>query len=418
MPRERVNPVISGLATVVIVTIVFVAVIISGLPGGPQLPLIGSSDKTIKAQLVDADGLAPHASVEIAGIKIGEVLKVEGSGNTAIATMAIQPQYTDIHSDATVQLRPHGLFGPKFLQLTPGTSTAPQLGDGQLIPGVATNQPVDLDQVLHELQAPQRTELQTIFVELANAGQGRGDDVNHLLSVSRNLTSLLQEPVQSLNTVAPNLSNMLVQNESFNAAFAQAPLDQLLNKLNGSLGALARNSDSLSSVLTHANSSLNQLDQAISGESGNLRSTIEQLPALMDQFNRFNDLLSLFAANLTGKEPGTSTAVPGIIGAIENVRSAFSSYTPCTPNVKGCPADGRAYFARVQVFNLAPNSPLPCSLNQLPTSVLQKLGITGGLNLPCNTAKAASATVPAGASTGPAAALGFDPSALAGLLQS
>ena len=418
MQRTRVNPVVSGLVTVVVVTVVFVAVVISGLPGGPNLPILGSGDKLIKAQLADADGLAPHASVEIAGVKIGEVRNVDGSGNTAVVTMAIQPQYTDIHRDATVQLRPHGLFGPKFIQLLPGTATAPQLDDGQQIPGVSTSQPVDLDQVLHELQAPQRTQLQTIFVELANGAQGRGDDVNHLFAVSRNLTSLLDSPVQSINGVDGNLSNMLVQNEAFNASFAQTPLDQLLAHTNVTLAAFASNSDHLASVLSHANGTLDKLDQALSGETGNLRSTIEKLPQLMDEFNRFNDLISLFAGNLSGKEPGTSDAVPGIIGAIENVRSAFSSYNACTPNVNGCPADGKAHYVRVQTFNVGPSSQLPCTLNEIPNSALKQLGIQGGLNLPCNTATHASATVPAGAASGGTPlTLGLSPTVFAPLLE-
>lgn len=419
MQRTRVNPTVSGIVTVIVVTVVFVGVILSGLPGGPNLPILGSSDALMKAQLTDADGLAPHASVEIAGVKIGEVRNVDGSGNNAVVTMAIQPQYADLHADATVQLRPHGLFGPKFIQLSPGTSTAPTLTAGQTIPQVTQSQPVDLDQVLHELQAPQRTQLQTIFVELAAAGQGRGDDINHLFAVSRNLTYLLQEPVQSINTIDGNLSNMLVQNEAYNATFAQAPLDQLLNNLNRSLGVLANNSNTLAAVLTDANKTLGELDQTLSGEGTNLRTTIERLPALMDEFSRFNDLVSLFAGNLTGKEPGSSNAIPGIIGAIENVRSAFAGYTPCTPNLNGCPADGQAHYVRVQTFNVQPSSPLPCTLNQIPNSALQQLGIKGGLNIPCNTATGASATVPAGVANGGGTQLsiGLGPSAFAPLLQ-
>jgi virulence factor Mce-like protein len=364
MHGPRVNPVISGLATIVVVVVVFTAVIVSGIPGGPQLPIIGSHDTLIKAMLPDADNLAPHASVEIAGVKIGEVRNVDGQGNQAVVTMDIQPGNTDIHSDATVQLRPHGLFGPKFVQINPGTASAPVLHDGDTIPGTNASLPVDLDQVLHTLQAPERAQLQTVVVELGKAAEGRGDDVNHMLAAARTLTQVLDSPVQSLDAVAPNLSNMLVQNEAFNASFAQAPLDQLIANNNRALAVLAANTDHIKSILDHANSTLINLDAALNGQVGNLRTAIETAPALIDQFDRFNDLASLFGANFTGKDPTSPGDITqGIIGAIENVRSAFSSYTPCNPSTTpGCPADGQAHYVRVQTFNVTPNLAAPSQL--------------------------------------------------------
>ncbi|HET9050665.1 MAG TPA: MlaD family protein [Candidatus Dormibacteraeota bacterium] len=400
MHGSRVNPVISGVATIVVSLVLVISVVISGIPGGPQLPLIGSSDAVLRAQLVDADNLAPHAAVEIAGVKIGEVRSVTGSGNQAIVTMDIFPGNTDIHRDASVAVRPHGLFGPKYVELTPGTSVQPLLANDDVITGTAASEPVDLDQVLQELQAPQRDQLQTTIVELGKAAEGRGDDLNHMLAAAKSLTQLLDSPVQNLDRVGPNLGNTLDKSDAFNASLAQVPLDQVVANTDVTLAALASNSDHLKSILDHANGTLVSLDSALSGEAANLRATIEKLPSFLDAFNRFNDLLSLFGANFTGKEPGYSDITGGIIGAIENVRSAFSSYTPCTPNVGGCPADGKAHYARIQVFNLTPNNPLP-PLPCLPTTTIN-LPVLGNVTLPsipgciqqkAVTGRSASATV-------------------------
>jgi virulence factor Mce-like protein len=400
--RPRVNPIISGVVTVIVFLTVMIAVVIAGIPAGPQLPLIGSHDALLKAQLADADNLAPKASVEIAGVKIGEVRNVEGQGTQAVVTMDLYPGNTDIHSDATVQLRPHGLFGPKFVQINPGTANAKVLRDGDVIPGSNTTLPVDLDQVLHELQAPERAQLQTIIVELGKASEGRGDDINHMFAAAKGLTQLLDSPVLTIDQAAPNLSNMIVQNEAFNASFAQAPLDQLIANNNKTLAVLAANSDHLKSVLDHASNTLVNLDAILTGEVGNLRTTIERVPALIDSFNRFNDLTSLFGANFTGKEPGSTDITQGIIGAIENVRSATSSYTPCTPNVNGCPADGKAYYTRVQTFNVTPNNPLGSSLPCIPGKSVT-LPVLGAVAVPtignCPAGTHASATVTPGAAT-------------------
>jgi virulence factor Mce-like protein len=421
MHGPRVNPLISGIVTICVVLVVFAAVIVSGIPGGPQLPLIGSHDMLVKVQLPDADNLAPHASVEIAGVKIGEVRNVDGQGSQAVATLDISPGNTDIHRDATVQLRPHGLFGPKFVQINPGTSSTPVLQDGDTIPGASTTLPVDLDQVLHELQAPERANLQTIIVELGKASEGRGDDVNHMFAAARSLTQLLDTPVQSLDTVAPNLSNMIVQNEAFNASFAQAPLDQLIANSNATLAVLAQNTDHLKSILDHANNTLVSLQASLSGEVGNLRATIEELPAFIDSFDRFNDLTSIFGANFTGKEPGYSDITQGIIGAIENPLSAFSSYTACVPNSGGCPADGKSHYVRVQTFNVTQPPPSPpqqlCSNLPGPVTVPGVGTVNPGSLLGCPTAAAthASATVTPGAA--PIASYsGLDASTLAAFI--
>lgn len=411
MHGPRVNPVISGAATIVVSLVLVTAVLISGIPGGPQLPILGAGGTVLEAQLADADNLAPHAAVEIAGVKIGEVRSVTGSGNQAIVTMDIDPGDADIHRDATVALRPHGLFGPKYIELTPGTAAQPVLAEGDVITGTSSSLPVDLDQVLQELQAPERADLQTTIVELGKAAEGRGDDINHMLAAARSLTQLLDSPVQTLDKVAPNVGDTIVKTEAFNASFAQVPLDQVVANTDATLAVLAQNSDHLKSILDHANSTLTNLDGALTGETANLRTTIEKLPSFIDAFNRFNDLLGLFGANFTGKEPGYTNITGGIIGAIENVRSAFSSYTPCTPNVDGCPADGQAHYARIQVFGLTPNNPLP-PLPCLPTPSVT-LPVLGTVTLPSipgcvpqtpATGRSTSATVNAAAATdsGPA----------------
>src|SRR5579884_1414696 len=117
MHRPRANPFFSGLVTAVALIVIMCAVFISGVPGGPQIPLPWNQKTTLHVQLANADALAPHASVEIAGVKVGEVQSVEAQGDFAVATLQIDSRYADIHRDATVYLRAHGLFGPKYIAI-------------------------------------------------------------------------------------------------------------------------------------------------------------------------------------------------------------------------------------------------------------------------------------------------------------
>jgi len=375
---RRFNPLHVGLVTVVVMVAVITMVFVSGIPAGPTLSLPWSHTMTVKAQLSDADALAPKAAVQIAGVKVGEVHSVDLQGNQAIVTMEIQPQYGDIHQDARVLLRPHGLFGPKYIELVPGTTTSPLLHDGDTIPGTQAALAVDLDQILQELQAPERQQLTTAIVSLGEAAAGRGSDFNHLVAAGNTLFNTLDSPVKSLGSVSSNLSDMLVQDEAFNASFAQTPLDKLVANSNTTLAAFAQSSQQLESLLTNADAALSNLDQALSGESGNLRSTIEQLPAVIDKYETFNDQFTIFGKLLSGQYPGIPgnlidphNAAFSIAAAIENPLSATMGADKCPVNPQPfecSPLDGLRHYVRVQTFTSG-NTPHSSPLGSLDLTI-------------------------------------------------
>src|SRR6202011_4007730 len=401
MHRPRANPFMSGLISGIVLLVVMCGVFISGVPAGPQIPLPWSHQMMLHVQLANADALAPHASVEIAGVKIGEVYSVDPQGNIAIANLQIGQQYSDIHRDATVYLRAHGLFGPKYIAIVSGTAGTPALHDGDTISVNQTVQPVDLDSILQALQAPEQQNLRTTIVELGQAAASRGSDVNHLLAAADSLTQVLQTPLKALDNVSPQLSNFIVNNEAFNNYFAQTPLDQLVANSEQTIRAFAANAGHLESVLIHADSTLTQLDTALNGQPGNLANIIQTLGkqgAPVDQLKQFTYLLGLFGANLTGKEktlgtPAAQDVTGGIIGAISNVASAFYYSDPCgaTPappaplapvitqatgpagnNHCNVSPDGRQHFLHVRSFNVVPTLP---GLPSLPPICLPVLNL-------------------------------------------
>jgi virulence factor Mce-like protein len=396
MRRAHASPLVSGTIAAVSLAAVMTGVVVTGLPAGPQLPLPWNQKETLHVRLVDADALAPHASVEIAGVKVGEVESVAAQSTYAVATLQIQQRDADIHSDATVSLRGHGLFGPKYIAILPGTAAAPVLRDGATIGVDHTVQPVDLDAILQDLQAPEQQKLRTFLVEFGKAAAGKGDDVNQLFAAADSLTQVLDSPVQALDQVGPALSDMLIKNEAFNASFATTPLDQLVANSEQTFRAFAANAGHLQSLLAHANTALTQLDTALGGDgAANLATVITALGqkgGTLDRVDEFTYLLGLYGASLTGRDSSDQhdlDVTAGIIGAIENVRSAFASGDPC-PTVSPAPGqasldnhcssvqapdaidangnlyfDGLQHYLRVQVANFPPAGGGP-SLSQLP----------------------------------------------------
>jgi hypothetical protein len=177
---------------------------------------------------------------------------------------------------------------------------------------------------------------------------------------------------------------MFVQDEAFNASFAQTPLDTLVNASNVSLRAFAQTSSQLGDLLNHADSALTNLDASLSGESGNIRGFLEKAPGIIDQLDTFNNLLARFTGALNGNDtdvidhsillnppaPGQNV---GLAAAIENPWSALSSYDgKCDPNnhnlqptsnngMAYCSPDGHFHYFRVQTFTGA-NQPSPASM--------------------------------------------------------
>ena len=387
MSRPRVNPLWSGLVTALVLAVLMVGVVTLGIPGGPQISVPWSHTSTLHVQLSDSEELAPHASVEIAGIKVGEVESVDPQGNIAVATLQIQSRYSDIHTDATVYLRAHGLFGPKYISIVPGSASAPVVADGATIGVDHTVQPVNLDAILQAFQAPEQQDLRTAIVELGQAAAGRGDDFNHMLAAAQSLTKVLDSPLKAVDSVGPQLSDMLVQNEAFNNYFSQAPLDQLVANSEQTFQVFAANASHLQSILVNANASLSQLDTALNGQPGHLASIIQTLGepgGTVDKLDTFTYVLALFGANLTGKEAGLGTdpasidVTNGIIGAITNIASAFYYDNPC-PVTTGKPGsvndthcslspDGRQHYLQARLGNFPPNStPNPTSAIEATT---------------------------------------------------
>jgi virulence factor Mce-like protein len=166
-----------GLGAVPTAVIVIVlAVVGTWLAFRKELPF--RSHFEVDAVVRTANQLRAGSEVRIAGVTVGKVTKIEavGSGEQAArVTMRISEKGRPIHKDATLKIRPRILLeGNFFVDLTPGSPSAPALGEGETIPINQTAGPVQLDQVLGTFQADTRKELQGLLGELNTAWSGGG----------------------------------------------------------------------------------------------------------------------------------------------------------------------------------------------------------------------------------------------------
>ena len=92
-----------------------------------QLPW-SSDGYTLTATFENAATLRETAPVRIAGVTVGEVKSVDGTGDGAEVTFTVEEDGQPIHSDAEVEIRPRlFLEGNFFLDLQPGSPSADEL---------------------------------------------------------------------------------------------------------------------------------------------------------------------------------------------------------------------------------------------------------------------------------------------------
>ena len=99
--------------------------------GGP-VPLKPKGYR-VDASFAEASQLATEADVRISGVPVGKVKTIEPDTETGRSdvTIELDAEYAPLPSDAQAILRQKTLLGETYVELTPGTRTAPKLPGGR-----------------------------------------------------------------------------------------------------------------------------------------------------------------------------------------------------------------------------------------------------------------------------------------------
>jgi phospholipid/cholesterol/gamma-HCH transport system substrate-binding protein len=135
------------------------------------VPIVGSDYVKYTADFATAQSVTPGQgqTVNIAGVKVGEITKVDLKDGQAVITMSIKRKYTPIYKDATALLRPKTGLNDMLVELTPGSRSAGELPRSEPIPINQTLPNVNADEILAALDGDTRDYLRLL---VAGAGQG------------------------------------------------------------------------------------------------------------------------------------------------------------------------------------------------------------------------------------------------------
>jgi ABC-type transporter Mla subunit MlaD len=232
----------------------------------------------VNAVFENSNNVRPNSPVRIAGVNIGKVKKVTaykgGDGNLSLVTMEIDKAGLPIHKDATLKIRPRiFLEGNEFVDLQPGTPSAPTIDDGDTLPATQTAAPVQFDQILTALQSNTREDLQRLLEGYGTAltyEPTAADDVGMDPDVKGE--SAARSLNDSISTAPGALKNVSIVNNAL-LGLERHDLSGLVDNTGKVTQALSSNEESLKGFVTNFNTTL----AALASEQGNLKQTIALL---------------------------------------------------------------------------------------------------------------------------------------------
>jgi len=242
--------------------------------GGP-VPLKPQAYR-FKVALPEAVQLGLEADVRVAGVNIGKVRKKEldPAGNRTLATVEIEPRYAPIKRDARVILRQKTLLGETFLELTPGTPSAPDLPEDAILPNSQVVPTVQLDEILNALDPQTRQAFRTWQQDLAASFRGHGQDFSDFLG--------------NLPEFASSGSNLLrVLNSE------QRPLSAQFRETGNVFAALNRDQGALRSLIVNTHN----VFSATAQENDKLAETFKTFPVFLDESKATMAKLRTFSLN-------------------------------------------------------------------------------------------------------------------------
>ena len=325
-----------------------------------RFPIIESAPYKLKAEFSTAQAVTPGQgqTVRVSGVRVGDISKVDLSEGRAIVTMDVDPQYKGIvHTDATALLRPKTGLKDMFIELNPGTKSAPVARAGYTIPVRNTLPDINPDEVYSSLDADTRDYLRLL---ISGAGEGlhkRGYD--------------LQEVFRRFE---PTHKDLALVNKY--VALRHRNLRRLIHQLNVLNGALAQKGNDLAELVSTSSAVFRALasqDKNITRAVGDLPGTLRQTTQTFGKVKTLADVLgpavtklrpTVKALNAANKQvtPFATEAAPilrtEIRPFVRDARPVVRDLKPASKNLaRATPDLTRTFTVLNHLFNMVGFNP-------------------------------------------------------------
>ncbi len=249
-----------------IVALVIIATVVGAYILNEQrlrFPLVEDKPFQLNAAFSTAQAVTPGQgqTVRVAGVRVGDISKVKLRNGQAIITMDLDREFDDlVHTDASALLRPKTGLKDMFIELDPGSPSAPLAKEGWTLPVSNTLPDINPDEIYGALDADTRDYLKLLVNGGGQGLKGRGSD--------------LREVLRRFEPTNRDLARVTSEVEK-----RQRNLRRLVNSLQRLNTELASRDDDLAQLV----SSSAQVFRAFASENRNISLAVRRFPSALRQ---------------------------------------------------------------------------------------------------------------------------------------
>ena len=315
----------------VFVAILFLTIAAAGIAGymlsnqrfylPAWVPLIGTDFYSVEAELPTGQAVVPGQgqTVNIAGVKVGEVGTVKLENGRAIVTMQIKDEFRPIYRDATVLLRPKTGLKDMFLSLDPGTPRAGAWPENARIPVSNTLPDVNADEVLAQLDGDTRAYLKILLNAGGEAFADSAPGAPAPAAGQQTASADLRETFKRFEPLSRNgrrLTQALIKRRK--------NVKRVFHNFQLLLTELATKDKQLAALVDSSNANF----EALAAEEASLREALRRFPGALSQTETTLKHVSTLAAELGPTLEGLRPFARQLAPALRRTRPFFVETMP------------------------------------------------------------------------------------------
>ena len=280
---------------------------------------------TVNADFTDSSPLLTGNEVRLDGVKVGVIKSMRVKGDHARLTLSLESSALPLYTDATLASRPVSILGERYLDLDPGTSKAPELHDGGLVPMGQTSSATDLDQVLNVLDKPTSQSLAALVTALGVGVDGNGKDIAAAVAAlapamqdTQQLTSVLRSQNETLGSLVDSMEPVA---EGLAADNGQS-LDAMVSEAEQTLRSTTTSEAAFRSLLRQLPATLRSATITLAHLQGTADAAVPTLEGLQPTTQNLNEISTELTRFADAADPALKSATPVLKEAQRLVEAA------------------------------------------------------------------------------------------------
>ncbi|HWE90084.1 MAG TPA: MlaD family protein [Pseudonocardiaceae bacterium] len=387
-----------------LVGVVVLAVIVVAAGGYLLGSNASSSGYQLQLVMPNAANLLSGSRVEIGGVPVGQVTKLETEDDQALVTVSVDNAHSPLHTGTQAQVQWRGLLGERVIELTPGPAKNPLIPSDALVP--AGTEQVELDQVLSALDPATRARLNSVVQQLNQNLQPQAGNLQRTINTAGPAVQELGSVLQAIGQDGPAIQNLVTDLRKMTDPLAarRTELRQVVGNLTSATSAMATQQQQLQAALGALPGTLSAAQNTLNTVPGAVNAAVPLLQDLQPATQQLTSVSQNLSPLLVDLRPtvaklgpvlqsastllqytpslldSANAALPGVNQAVTQLNPAVNFLRPYTPDVIGWLSNWGAAFANYDAQGHYFHGLVQVGTNVLDDNPGLLVGLTGGPN--------------------------------------